>query len=187
MSDKSDNVTERVVSAILYGLAMSTMVSVLTANYQRIREVAIAIKKTNLLVWNVVPDVAWYCVGIIVFLGLYFLDECQSRVRLNESLAIVCTGWILFVFQILLVVAWRMGSLWMGVLGTSLISIGLLSHVKRSCLARWVLAENIVWIICLCGVAWAGRSCVWMILSSVILIVSHIVREVVTTEKERSD
>ena len=118
-------------------------------------------------------------IGVFAFITLYFHDEwkygrCKEYV--TENVAVICWGWSLFLFQVCLLGKVNEASAACGIIGTGIITIGLLCTTKgkdsRPAKIRFA-TENLSWIISLFLFSIANVSCewfVWLSLSPMLII-----------------
>lgn len=157
-----------IVKSVLYAVVLSTWASLVCDHAKDIRSFLECLRRF----WDDAGthSTVLMCIGVFAFLTLYFHDEWEYGDAKKydgypeELLAIQCTGWSFFLFQVCLIGSSIKASAICGVIGTALITLGIIISLKCGCIKCRFVWENLLWAVALVAIAIGQNSCPWLLL-----------------------
>ena len=167
---------KNIVKSVLFGVAISVLLLEVAENLPKfLLEVS---SFTGLkLAWN---DLKGYCctsskwvclLWQVLFFASYFYDECLEHDK-NEKIFFILAGWIFYILQAALVSRNVILSGVCGIVGTVVVSSGLLfTPVKNK---WWYLTENGIWCVALSRICFYS-DCFWLPLGIILIKVIRVI------------
>lgn len=157
-----------VVKSVLYAVVLSAWASLVCNHAKDVQSFLQCVRRF----WNDAGahSTALMCIGVFAFLTLYFHDEWEyADVKKydgypEEPLAIQCASWSFFLFQVCLMGSSIVASAICGVVGTTLITLGIFGSLKWNGIKCRFVWENVLWTVALVVVASGQISWPWLLL-----------------------
>lgn len=186
-----------VVKSVLYAVVMSAWASIACGHGRGFVELLIKASKcffSHLFDWHflwggikvffkliLTYDVALMSLGVFAFLTLYFHDEWEYADPKKydgypeEPLVIQCAGWSFFLFQVCLIGSSIKASAICGIIGTALITLGIIGSLKWKSIKCRFVWENCLWAIVLVVFVNGKNSCALLLLLPVIFVLFRLI------------